>query len=183
MCPAGLFISAGRTKQNMSSSIDIIKRPQGRRRKSPRQTNRKRRRFLVGREPIAGEIVPDLPPSLIERLNARPHVRAECREGPRPCPWVGCRYHLYLDTYTTGDPENPTPGLIIHRPDVDPLDLPETCLLDLADRGPYTLAQIGEIFDLSRERIRQIEANALRKLARHANIRDPDDVIRLLETL
>lgn len=162
----------------MSSSTDIIKTPATRRVRS-----RKRRRFLVGREPILGEIVEELPPSVLEILRGRPRVRAQCQEGPRPCPWVGCRYHLYLDTYTTGDPQNPTPGLIIHRPDVDPLDLPETCLLDLAGKGPYTLAQIGEIFDLSRERIRQIEASALKKLARHANIRDPDDVIRLLESI
>ena len=158
----------------MSSAIDILKVPA-----SKREATRKRRRFLVGRHGPAPVIRPEVPEVLLQR----PRVRAECEAGPRPCPWVGCRYHLYLDTYTTGDPENPTPGLIIHRPDLEPLELPETCLLDLATRGPYTLAQIGDIFDLSRERIRQIEAGALRKLARRTDARDPDAVIKLLESL
>jgi hypothetical protein len=162
----------------MSSAIDILKVPATR-----REATRKRRRFLVGRQGHAPAIQPEVPEVVREILPHRPRLRAECEAGPRPCPWVGCRYHLYLDTYTTGDPENPTPGLIIHRPDLEPLELPETCLLDLASRGPYTLAQIGEIFDLSRERIRQIEAGALRKLARRTDARDPDAVIKLLETL
>jgi hypothetical protein len=162
----------------MSSAIDILKVPATR-----REATRKRRRFLVGRQAAAPVVRPEVPEVIREVLPRRPRVRAECENGPRPCPWVGCRYHLYLDTYTTGDPENPTPGLIIHRPDLEPLELPDTCLLDLAARGPYTLAQIGDIFDLSRERIRQIEAGALRKLARRTDARDPDAVIKLLETL
>ena len=162
----------------MSSAIDILKVPATR-----REATRKRRRFLVGRHGQAPVIQPEVPELIREVLPSRPRLRAECEAGPRPCPWVGCRYHLYLDTYTTGDPENPTPGLIIHRPELEPLELPETCLLDLASRGPYTLAQIGEIFDLSRERIRQIESGALRKLARRTDARDPDAVIKLLETL
>jgi hypothetical protein len=159
----------------MSSAIDILKVPSTRRHKT-----RKRRRFLVGRQPHEPLEKPDL---VKQALAQRPRLRAQCEHGPRPCPWVGCRYHLYLDMYTTGDPENPTPGLIIHRPDLDPLELPETCLLDLASRGPFTLAEIGEIFDLSRERIRQIESGALRKLSRRVNIKDPDAIIKLLESL
>ena len=27
----------------------------------------------------------------------RPETRAECREEMRPCPWVACKHHLYLD--------------------------------------------------------------------------------------
>ncbi len=162
----------------MSSAIDILKVPATR-----REATRKRRRFLVGRQGQVPAIQPEVPEVVREVLLSRPRLRAECEAGPRPCPWVGCRYHLYLDTYTTGDPENPTPGLIIHRPELEPLELPETCLLDLASRGPYTLAQIGDIFDLSRERIRQIEAGALRKLARRTDARDPDAVIQLLESL
>src|SRR5262245_7942442 len=27
----------------------------------------------------------------------RPRNRSECRDGPRPCPWVACKHHLYLD--------------------------------------------------------------------------------------
>src|SRR5262245_15015702 len=27
----------------------------------------------------------------------KPRFRAECAEGPRPCPFVSCKYHLYID--------------------------------------------------------------------------------------
>jgi hypothetical protein len=27
----------------------------------------------------------------------RPTNRSECKDGPRPCPWISCRHHLYLD--------------------------------------------------------------------------------------
>ena len=28
---------------------------------------------------------------------ARPASRAECSEDVRPCPWVSCKHHLYLE--------------------------------------------------------------------------------------
>lgn len=33
----------------------------------------------------------------------RPKVRSECKNGPRPCPWLGCRYHLGLSVRRDGD--------------------------------------------------------------------------------
>src|SRR4051812_43658731 len=30
-------------------------------------------------------------------LDERPLRRADCANGPRPCPLVSCRHHLYLD--------------------------------------------------------------------------------------
>jgi hypothetical protein len=38
----------------------------------------------------------------VESLPARPRDRSECRSGPRPCPWVGCRYALYVDVLPSG---------------------------------------------------------------------------------
>ena len=150
---------------------------------NPRGKTRKRRRFLVGRGHVS---LPELDEKLyppLEKIPQRPMVREACEHGPRPCPWVGCRYHLYLDVYTTGDPENPTPGLIIHHPELEPGELPETCQLDLAQRGPFTLAEIGAVFDLSRERIRQIESNALRKLSKVHGLSDMDEVRKILENV
>ena len=40
------------------------------------------------------------------------------------------------------------------------------CALDIADQGGLTLEEIGELMGPTRERIRQIEAKALRKLKR-----------------
>ncbi len=71
-----------------------------------------------------------------------PRVRADCAPGGplsvRPCPWNACRYH-------------------IERSGV--------CALDVVDeRGSLVLAEIAELYALSRERVRQIERDALRKL-------------------
>jgi DNA-directed RNA polymerase sigma subunit (sigma70/sigma32) len=41
----------------------------------------------------------------------------------------------------------------------------ESCALDVADRGDHTLNEGGEMLGVSRERVRQIEEQALHKLA------------------
>lgn len=88
----------------------------------------------------------------------RPESRAECRGGKRPCLYVACRYHLYLDV-------NPRTGSIkINFPDKSVHDLEETCALDVAERGGVTLEEVGSIMNLTRERIRQVEASGLEKL-------------------
>jgi hypothetical protein len=88
----------------------------------------------------------------------RPSTRAECREEMRPCPWVACKHHLYLDI-------NPETGSIkINFPDLEPWELQHTCALDVAERGGITLEEVGEIMNLTRERIRQVEVRGLLKL-------------------
>jgi hypothetical protein len=76
----------------------------------------------------------------------------------RPCPWVACKHHLYLDI-------NPETGSIkINFPDLEPWELKNTCALDVAERGGITLEEVGEIMNLTRERIRQVEVRGLLKL-------------------
>lgn len=88
----------------------------------------------------------------------RPKNRTECRGGPRPCLYVSCKHHLYLDV-------NPETGSIkLNFPDLEPWELEETCALDVAERGGITLEEVGEILNLTRERIRQLEVSALHKL-------------------
>jgi len=88
----------------------------------------------------------------------RPTTRAECKEEMRPCPWVACKHHLYLDI-------NPETGSIkINFPDLEPWELKHTCALDVAERGGITLEEVGEIMNLTRERIRQVEVRGLLKL-------------------
>jgi hypothetical protein len=41
---------------------------------------------------------------------------------------------------------------------------PDTCSLDIAERGEHTLEQVGDLLGLTRERARQLEEKALRKL-------------------
>jgi hypothetical protein len=96
----------------------------------------------------------------------RPRTRAECRGAMRPCPWVACKHHLYLDI-------NPNTGSIkINFPDVEPWELAETCALDVADRGPITLEEIGLVTNLTRERVRQIEVRGLLALKQSPKVGD-----------
>ena len=88
----------------------------------------------------------------------RPATRADCKQESRPCPWVACKHHLYLDI-------NPETGSIkINFPDLEPWEIEHSCALDVADRGALTLEQIGVITNLTRERIRQVESRGLLKL-------------------
>lgn len=89
-----------------------------------------------------------------------PMKRAGCSEVPRPCPHVGCRYHLFLDV-------NPSTGNIkLIFPDLEPHQLEYSCALDLADRGGLVLEDVGGVMNLTRERIRMIELEARAKLER-----------------
>jgi len=88
----------------------------------------------------------------------RPKTRAECAHEQRPCPWVSCKHHLYLDV-------NPRTGTIkLNFPDLEPWELEHTCALDVADDGGHTLEEVGDITNLTRERIRQLELRGLLEL-------------------
>jgi hypothetical protein len=93
----------------------------------------------------------------------RPKTRSECKGEARPCPWVACKHHLYLDI-------NPETGSIkINFPDLEPWEMPHTCALDVADEGGLTLEEIGAITNLTRERVRQLEVHGLVKLQGRSN--------------
>ena len=89
----------------------------------------------------------------------RPRSRADCLEGARPCPFVSCQHHLYLDVSAR------TGAIKVNFPDLDVWEMSETCALDVADRGGTTLEEVGAIMNLTRERIRQVEVKGLAKLA------------------
>lgn len=75
-----------------------------------------------------------------------------------PCIWVSCKHHIAFDV-------NPDNGAIKENfPDLDPTELPNSCSLDVADLGPATLEEVGEIQNFTRERCRQIEVIALAKV-------------------
>lgn len=88
----------------------------------------------------------------------RPRTRAECEDGPRPCPWCSCKYHLYLDV----DPE--TGSIKLNFPHLEPWELAESCALDVAERGGIILEELGAIVNLTRERVWQVKVRATTKL-------------------
>jgi hypothetical protein len=89
---------------------------------------------------------------------ARPKTRAECANGERPCAFVSCKHHLYLDVSAR------TGAIKLNFPDLEVWEMNETCALDVADRGGTTLEEVGAIMNLTRERIRQVEVKGLAKL-------------------
>lgn len=92
----------------------------------------------------------------------RPQTRADCAKMARPCPFVSCSHHLYLDV-------NPESGAIkLNFPHLEVWDMAETCALDVADRGGITLEEVGAILNLTRERIRQVEVRGLQKIRHHS---------------
>lgn len=92
----------------------------------------------------------------------RPKTRAECEGGERPCPFVSCRYHLFLDVTAAG-------GVKLNFPDRDVDELPASCALDVAEEGGAILDRLGELMNMTRERARQLEEIA----AAHARFATP----------
>jgi hypothetical protein len=76
-------------------------------------------------------------PKPLPVLQERPRVRGDCEEGPRPCPWVQCRYHLEHEKWT--------------------------CALDVADEGEHTPAQIAELMGVTRQRVEFIMHRAIQR--------------------
>jgi len=89
----------------------------------------------------------------------KPRTRADCANAPRPCPYVSCKHHLYIDVSAR------TGAIKLNFPDLEVWEMTESCALDVADRGGATLEDVGAIMNLTRERIRQLEVKALAKLS------------------
>lgn len=90
-------------------------------------------------------------------MTERPTTRAECRQAARPCLFVSCRFHLYVDVTARG-------GLRLNFPDLEVWELPETCALDVAERGALKLAEVSDLMNISRQRGRQLIDGALAKV-------------------
>lgn len=129
----------------------------------PNERRRRRRRAYRGvprsrtesitREELRAEWIRN-PPVDVER----PRMRGECVDGERPCPFVACRYNLYLDVTEAG-------SLKLNFPAFEPWEMPWSCSLDEAELGGLTLEEVGERMNFTRERTRQVEAKGCIQLA------------------
>ncbi len=101
----------------------------------------------------------------------KPRSRSECKDMERPCPFVSCKYHLYIDVH-------PVRGSIkLNFPDLEVWEMTETCALDVADRGGITLEEVGEIMNLTRERVRQVETAGLGRLQDYRGVERLKDYV------
>ena len=100
----------------------------------------------------------DLGTWLDEVEESRPKNRGECRTDQRPCPYVSCRYHLYLDVNTKNG------SIKFNFPHLNVWELPASCALDVAEEGGLTLDEVGQLLNLTRERIRQFTNSASARL-------------------
>ena len=87
----------------------------------------------------------------------RPRRRKDCVKGPRPCPWVRCRYHLHFELE----------GDLLEYRDMDS-DVPHepSCALDVANGGKHSSEEIAEIMQLPVAEVDEIAREALAKLRR-----------------
>lgn len=120
----------------------------------------------------------------------KPKKRSDCKNGPRPCPWVGCKWNMALDVTSSGSivgPRRPGGGIsnsplrvnprkwsecdrkwkIVEQSIIDYLDhISESgetnCSLDLCDGDGMTLTSVGSTIGVTRERARQIEDRSIR---------------------
>lgn len=110
----------------------------------------------------------------------RPVTRADCVDGPRPCPFLACRHNISADFLLRRDHRGkPVENIrLVHAGEDDPTDIEppdgNNCALDYAEKGGMTLEEVGAVFGITRERIRQIEEVALRQV-RRASARPPID--------
>jgi hypothetical protein len=77
-----------------------------------------------------------------------PLTRGECPT-ERPCQYLSCRHHMAVDD---GDD-----GLRVYELAEDA----PSCSLDVAADGEHTLEEIAQMLGITRERVRQIETQAL----------------------
>lgn len=108
-----------------------------------------------------------------------PMTRGECADRSlRPCPFVSCRHHLFLDVRDTGNIELNFPSLLGADSTPHLGLMPETCSLDVADRDGATLEDVGIALGITGERVRQIEVAALERVAtrlRRCGVADSHD--------
>lgn len=150
-----MFSAASPTPGKSSSATTPSRKRWRKRRTRPRgQTIHLRGTPVATRQRLIGDGSRDYPHDV-----ERPVTRDDCRDPTmRPCPFVSCKHHLYLDV-------NPSTGSIkINFPDVEVENMRNSCALDIAERGGITLEDVGEVMNLTRERIRQIETRGLLKL-------------------
>jgi hypothetical protein len=125
----------------------------------------------------------------------RPQTRAECVNGPRPCPWVACSHHTLLEVTQQGwvsvkrlgqrkpralRPSADDQAVTVWTDDVleELAGNPHSCVLDVADRGALLpLKDVAGVLRITRQAATLPLRRALAKL------RGKPEAIELIKAL
>lgn len=153
----------------MQPVSDSAPAPAPRRKYQPRNTE------VVPRKRLSARRLTVLSVDAPQTFYWRPGTRADCENVPRPCPYVSCRHHLYLDVRDNGN-------IRLNFPDIEPQDMTESCSLDVADRGAHSLDSTMGYLNVTRERVRQIERVGMAAMLEDKTVRthaiELDDGVR-----
>ena len=112
----------------------------------------------------------------------KPVARSECAEMGRPCVWISCKHHMLWIFMSVGIKRDPNIRMTRFLNSksiaefVNVIDkLIETCTFDVADKDGQTLENVAEIMGTTRERVRQIEENAIIRLRHHSKLKMIND--------
>lgn len=95
------------------------------------------------------------------RPYARPLQRADCVAGPRPCPWIGCRWHMCweqreIKRMILSDTHPRLAAAMI-------MDMDQTCVLDVCDE-PNSERSLGRALGVTHQAVAQALKRALDNL-------------------
>lgn len=97
---------------------------------------------------FTGYVSPEKPPT----------CRAECASIERPCNRYGCIHHAYPQTERAGRPHRGK-----HN-EVTLVEREDSCVLDVAEKGMTPRPVVGKKLGITKERVRQLEDRAMRKI-------------------
>ena len=122
----------------------------------------------------------------------RPRIRWQCQDGPGPCPWVSCRYHMAHEKTSshhktldvrTGKQDPQISGAADPDESDDSDGWPEylravSCVLDVTDAyASLTADQIAPLMGLTAQGVGAIERRALAKLKAHVSSLGSEDPV------
>lgn len=95
----------------------------------------------------------------------RPKFRADCEDGPRPCPFVGCRLHLLIDVdergrlFKTRDFDEDDANSIVEALH----DMPQTCAWDVGQAGNHTQQEVARLLNVDQSSVSHTETSGMRR--------------------